>query len=96
MRLACTSLAAGDFGRLVAVFDSSPLLLTPEPVVISAHVGQIALAVRANHTPRSVVVDAIGKLDPSKTIGLVLNRASSEDRITSYSYGYSYGSYGEQ
>jgi exopolysaccharide/PEP-CTERM locus tyrosine autokinase len=93
MRVACAGLAAGKFGQYLVVFDSSPLLLTPEPQIIGAQVGQIVLVVQANSTPRAAVTEAIGKLDPTKPIGLVLNRASSQDALTSYAYGYSYKGY---
>lgn len=93
MRAVCASISAGDFGNVIAVFDSSPVLLTPEPIIISAHIGQIAFVVRANSTPRNAVFDAVGKLDPEKAIGMVLNRASADDRLSSYAYGYSYADY---
>jgi protein-tyrosine kinase len=94
MRAACAALAAGEFGDLITVFDSSPVLLTPEPVIISRDVGQIVVVVRANQTARAAVAEALGKLDPAKAIGLVLNRASPDDRLTSYAYGYSNYQYG--
>jgi len=93
MQAACDGLAAGKFGQYLVVFDSSPLLLTPEPQVIASQVGQVVLVVRANSTPRAAVTEAIGKLDSTKPIGLVLNRASARDALTSYAYGYSYPSH---
>ena len=94
MKSACAALSDSEFGPFISVFDASPLLLTPEPVIIGSQVGQIVLVVQANQTPRTAIADALGKLDHNKSIGLVLNRASADDRLTSYSYGYSYGSYG--
>ena len=93
MQATCAALAAGEYGQFIALFDSSPLLMTPEPGIIAAHVGQILLVVQADRTPRPAVAEAIGKLDPGKTIGLVLNRASATDVLGSYSYGYSYDRY---
>ena len=63
-------------------------------MIISGNVGQVVLVVQANQTSRTAVGDALGKLDHNKTIGLNLNKASVEDRLTSYTYGYSYTSYG--
>jgi protein-tyrosine kinase len=93
MRAACSSIAKGEFGPFVTVFDSSPLLLTPEPVVINRQVGQVVMVVQADQTTRPAVAEAINKLDTTRAIGLVLNRASSRDALTSYSYGYPQASY---
>jgi len=92
----CQRLASGDLGKLIVVFDSSPLLQTPEPIIVSAHVGQIILVVQANRTARPATLEACGLLDSSKAIGLVLNRAASGDRFSSYGYGYPYGGYGSR
>lgn len=93
MQSVCAELAAGKLGQYLVVFDSSPLLLTPEPGILGRQVGQVVLVVQANSTPRAAVTEAISKLDATKPIGLVLNRASSQDALTSYAYGYSYQSY---
>ena len=95
MHTACTALAAGEFGNFVVIFDSSPLLLTPEPVIISGHIGQVILVIQSGQTSRPAVADAIGRLDDNKAIGLVLNKAAARDLVSSYSYGYSYSSYGK-
>jgi protein-tyrosine kinase len=90
----CRRLSSGEFGKLIVVFDSSPLLLTPEPVIVSAHVGQILVVVQANRSVRPAVKEACGLLDRSKTIGLVFNRAGASDGHRSY--GYRYGTYGQR
>jgi exopolysaccharide/PEP-CTERM locus tyrosine autokinase len=95
MQSICADLATGKFGRFIVVFDSSPLLLTPEAAIIGALVGQIAVVVRADRTVRPAVADALAKLDPSKAIGLVLNGATSADVLSGYANGYGgYGGYG--
>lgn len=86
----CAALSAADRTRIV-VMDSSPLLLTTEAVALAAHVGQIAVVVRANSTPRDAVLLAIEKLDRTKAIACILNR--NADAADSEGYGY-YG-YGE-
>lgn len=83
----CASLAAGQPGRMI-VFDSSPLLLTSEATALAAHIGQIALVVRANETPRSAVIAALEKLDSDKAIGCILNRAYGHGELQGYGYGY--------
>ena len=94
MKALCAELASGAYGSLVAIFDSSPLLLTPEPGIVSQEVGQVIVVVQAEKTTRPAVADAIAKLDDKKAIGLVLNQASTASDFASYGYGYRYGDYG--
>jgi exopolysaccharide/PEP-CTERM locus tyrosine autokinase len=94
MKSLCATLASGAYGSLVAVFDSSPLLLTPEPVIVSQEVGQVVVVVHAERTSRPAVAEALSKLDDKKAIGLVLNQASAASDLASYGYGYRYGGYG--
>jgi protein-tyrosine kinase len=88
----CLSLSSADAARII-VFDSSPLLLTTESVVLASQVGQVLMVVRANSTPQQAVLAALEKLDPEKAINCVLNQTSSADQL-SESYGY-YGNYGD-
>jgi exopolysaccharide/PEP-CTERM locus tyrosine autokinase len=86
----------------IALFDSSPLLVSSESRALAAFVGQVALVVRAGRTPRQAVLDAIGHLGEGKSVGLVLNqgRASFSEGLYGYGYGYgsraAYGHYGDQ
>jgi Mrp family chromosome partitioning ATPase len=91
----CDRLANPAHKRFV-IFDSPPLLLTTESVILSSHVGQICIVVRANSTPQRAVVEAVEKLDQDKAIGLILNRADEivEGRYGSYGGYGGYGSYG--
>jgi exopolysaccharide/PEP-CTERM locus tyrosine autokinase len=82
----CSSLSQ-EPGRIV-IFDSSPLLLTTESVVLASKVGQIAIVVRANSTPRQAVLSSLDKLDPKKAIGCVLNQTQGTES------GPGYGDYG--
>ncbi len=59
----------------VVLFDSPPLLLANQAVVISQLVGQIIVVVEAEKTPQNVVVEAVGTLSEEKVIGIVLNKA---------------------
>ncbi|HMB71947.1 MAG TPA: AAA family ATPase [Gammaproteobacteria bacterium] len=86
----CNRLANPVHKRFV-ILDSPPLLLTTESIILSSHVGQIVVVVRANSTPQRAVTEAIQKLDQDKAIGLILNRAdeAGEGRYGSYAaYGY--------
>lgn len=80
----------------LAVFDTSPLLLTTESLILAQHVGQILLVVHAGRTPQHAVMAAVGKLDHQKAIGLILNRADEASSGLPYGqYGaYPYGSHG--
>lgn len=86
----CDSLAAGE--NQIAIWDSSPLLLTTEPVVLSSQCGQVLVVANAGRTPQQAVVDAVEKLDPGAAIGLIMNRASRDTESLRYG-GYSAYSY---
>jgi exopolysaccharide/PEP-CTERM locus tyrosine autokinase len=83
--------------RCIALFDSSPLLVSSESLALASAMGQVVLVVRAGHTPRHAVIDAVESLAEEIPLSLVLNqgrRGLSEGR---YGYGYGYGSgYGDQ
>lgn len=79
--------------RCIALFDSSPLLVSSESLALSAVMGQIVLVVRAGQTPRQAVGDAIEALGPDKDLKLVLNQGRRG--LTESRYGYAYGTYGE-
>jgi len=72
----------------VVIFDSPPLLITSEAVVLAQLVGQIVLVVEAESTPRSTVNEAISLLNPDKAIGLVLNKSHGLFRTDNYGYYY--------
>jgi exopolysaccharide/PEP-CTERM locus tyrosine autokinase len=88
MREVCDELATANPGQ-IALFDSSPLLLTTESTTLSHHVGQIVVVVQAGKTPQMAVKEAVGKLDTTKPVGLVLNRVSPRTKAAGYGgYGY--------
>lgn len=74
----------------VVIFDSPPLLLTTEAVILSGLMGQIVLVVEAGKTQQSVVKAALELLDPKQTVGVVLNKNTA---VAGSGYGY-YGGYG--
>ncbi len=80
--------------RRIALFDSSPLLVSSESRALATVMGQVVLVVRAGHTPRQAVLNAITHLGQGKSIGLVLNQGRPS--ITQGYYGQgAYGSYGD-
>lgn len=79
--------------RCIALFDSSPLIVSSESRALAAVMGQVVLVVRSGHTPRSAVTECLEILRDASTVRLVLNqgRRSLIDEL----YGYGYGSYGQ-
>ena len=55
------------------ILDSTPLLATSEPEVLSKLVDGIIFVVRAGVTPRETVKQAISSLEKDKILGVVLN-----------------------
>jgi protein-tyrosine kinase len=88
----CDALARTP-GRMI-VFDSSPLLLTSEAVALASKVGQIAVVVRANSTPRQALLAALDKLEPTKAIGCILNQSYGAQLGIEYGDYHVYG-YGD-
>lgn len=79
----------------VVIFDSPPLLLTNEAVILSGLVGQVLLVIESAKTQQSVVKQAIELLDPTQVVGVVLNKSRISDGASyGYAGGYGYG-YGE-
>lgn len=80
--------------RCVALFDSSPLAVSSESRALATAMGQVIVVVKAGHTPRQALLDALAELDPDRNkVSLVLNQGR-RSLLEGY-YGYSYGSYGE-
>jgi protein-tyrosine kinase len=76
--------------RRILLLDSPPLLLTNEGRTLVRMAGQIVLVVRAGHTPRQAVQDAIGLFDVQQTGGIILNQV----QVSPGEGYYGYGSYG--
>lgn len=77
--------------KRIIIFDSPPLLATPESAVLAEQMGQIVLVVEANKTPQSAVIESIGLLNKDKAVSLILNKTSR--RLGNLHYGnyYAYG-----
>jgi protein-tyrosine kinase len=73
--------------RRIVLLDSPPLLLTNEGRTLVKLAGQIALVVRAGHTPRQAVQDAIGLFDVQQTGGIILNQVNVSGEDGYYGYG---------
>ncbi|HET6488174.1 MAG TPA: polysaccharide biosynthesis tyrosine autokinase [Syntrophales bacterium] len=68
------------------IFDSSPLLATTEPSVLTRLVDGIILVVRAGVTPRETVQQALATVDRDKVLGIVLNELEFESGALSSRY----------
>jgi protein-tyrosine kinase len=80
--------------RRILLLDSPPLLITNEGQALVKIAGQIVLVVRAGHTPRQAVQDAIALFDTQQAGGLILNQVQMSQTEGYYGYG-SYGTYGD-
>jgi exopolysaccharide/PEP-CTERM locus tyrosine autokinase len=60
--------------RLV-IFDAPPLLSTSQAVVLANLAGQVLVVVEEGRTSQANVQEALGLLDESKVIGMVLNKS---------------------
>src|SRR5207245_2633075 len=67
------------------LIDTPPLLPLPDCRLIGKWVDGFLLIVGAHKTPRRLVADALGLLDPAKLIGVVFN---GDRRPLSNHYGY--------
>ncbi len=82
------------------IFDSSPILATTEPSVLTKMVDGIVLVVRADSTGRESVEQAMKVLDKNKIIGVVLNDVkfmtdAMHSRFFGTKYKYYYYQYGK-
>ena len=86
------------------IIDSSPLLATTEPSVLTKLVDGIIVVVRAGSTPRETVKQALSTIDPAKIMGVVLNDLELQSKALNsryfgssrYYYRYGYGESKEQ
>ncbi len=55
------------------IIDSSPVLSTPDPLVVARQVDGVIMVMRAGKTPRDCLLEAIQTLNSNKIMGIVLN-----------------------
>lgn len=66
------------------IFDSSPLLNSPDPLVFSSHVDGILLVVEAGKTTTDQIKEATNLLKGKNILGTILNKAQIREK----DYGY--------
>jgi exopolysaccharide/PEP-CTERM locus tyrosine autokinase len=75
----------------VVLFDTAPILMASQAMVLDALVGQAVLVVEEGRTPQPAIQDAVAMLNKDKAVGAVLNK-SRRPATKDYSYG-RYGTY---
>ena len=55
------------------ITDTSPVLSTPDPLVLARAVEGIIMVIRAGKTPRNCLLEAVKSLNSSKPMGIVLS-----------------------
>jgi len=93
MRDLAETLCRSNPDRIV-IFDSPPLLATPEASVLAHLVGQIVMVVEADRTLQSHVREALALLDPDMIVGFVMNKTRKTLGSDYYGHG-GYGYYGD-
>jgi protein-tyrosine kinase len=68
----------------IVVVDGPPLLATVEACALARMVEQVVVVVETERTKRSDLITALNLLEPSKTIGLVLNKANDREETKYY------------
>jgi exopolysaccharide/PEP-CTERM locus tyrosine autokinase len=86
---------ANRYTDRIVVFDSPPLLSTPESQVLAGIVGQVVFVIEAGKTPVSIVRDALQMVPKDKAVGLLLNKSEGISNRGGYYYNY-YVPYGEK
>ena len=88
MRTLLRELSARDPNRVV-IFDAPPLLAASEAAVLAGQVGQVVVVVEAGKTPEAALRSALGRIESSNVVGLVLNKAGRASLWDGYGeYGY--------
>lgn len=76
----------------IIIFDSPPLLLTTQSLVLAQIAGQIVLVVEAETTPQNVVSQSVSKLANCDVVITLLNKTRKEPDL--YGLNIGYGKYG--
>jgi len=71
----------------IVIFDSPPLLSASEAGVLASRVGQIVMVVEAGKTSEAALKEALGRIESSNVVGLLLNKGEAPG-LGSYYGGY--------
>ena len=76
MQDVCRELVERYQDRII-IFDSSPMLATSEPSILSHHVGQVLYVVEARRTSRRAVQSGLELVHDQSKVMMILNRSKS-------------------
>src|SRR4030043_15724 len=80
-----------EFGdNAYIIIDSSPIISTTEPTLLSEMVDGIILVVMADRTPRETIKRSVKSIDQKKIIGIVLNQVDLKPSSYYSKYYYKY------
>lgn len=81
---------SGRYRDRIIIFDSPPVLVRSEPMVLAKHVGQVVFVIEAERTARTAFEEAISLIGGERIGGVVLNKAPSvaQDQFGRYYAGY--------
>lgn len=94
MRALITELLAEDESRII-LFDSPPVLASPEATVVTSYAGQVVMVVEAVKTPKDFVFAALENFGDTQAVNLVLNKAHRSIGLDPYYGEYYYNYYHE-
>ena len=84
--------ARGSYDHVI--LDTPPLLLVPDCRLLSRWVDGFVIVVAARRTPRRLLAETLGAMDPAKLVGIVFN---GDDRpLSGYYKSYYTGYYGDR
>jgi capsular exopolysaccharide synthesis family protein len=63
-----------NFSSCWLILDSPPVISTTEHVILTEHADGFIYVIQADKTDRSLIKDALGKIDTNKLLGVVFNR----------------------
>lgn len=85
---------AERYSDRIVIFDSPPLLATTESCVLAGLMGQVLVVVEAGQTTEATLREALGRVDSTNVVGVLLNKGAPPGSALYGGYGYGYG-YGE-
>ena len=67
---------ASRYTDRILIFDTPPLLGSPEPAVLATHMGQIIVVVEADKTTQRVLTNALATIESCPLVTTILNKTS--------------------
>lgn len=77
---------AARYPDRVVIFDSPPLLPTPEARALAPHMGQILLVVESSRTAQGTVVQALDMIEKCPVVMTVLNKTRGVNAGSNFAY----------